>query len=108
MNEKDHKIIEKPWDYNISSFLYNCSSENLLEHYIELVLTKDDISRKLRFIAPKQLKIEEGFPSPTHGMEILDIRERGMEDVNVYVGDFEASHGAITFYAKEVIEINEL
>ena len=105
MNKKDHRIIEKPWEYKIKTFHYDCSSVDYLEHYIDISFEKENIIRNLRFIAPRQLKIEEGFPQPTHGLEIIDISDRGLENVNVWVTDFEASNGAITFYSKDLIEI---
>jgi len=105
MNHIDHKIINKPWEYRIVSFLYECSSIDNTEHYIEMWLCKDSEIKKLRFTEPRQLKIEDGFPQPTHGMEILDISNRGLENLNVLVSDFELSSGAITFYARDVIEI---
>lgn len=100
----NHPIIDKPWQYKIISFYYECSSENYLEHYIELVMKKGNDVKKLKFLAPTQLKIEEGFPMPTGGMEILDIHDRGWENINIEVSDFEASQGAITFFAKDVID----
>ena len=101
----NHSIIDKPWQYKIISFHYECSSENPLEHYIELVMKKGDDIRKLKFLAPRQLEIGKDFPMPTGGIrEILDIRDRGWENINIEVSDFECSNGAITFFAKDVID----
>jgi hypothetical protein len=105
MEDKDHPIIDKPWEYRIVYLQYDCSSDNYLEHFFEMWLEKDSTIRKLKFIAPRQIKIEDGFPSPTYGMEILDISNRGLENVNVWVTNFEASSGAVTLYAKDLIEI---
>ena len=105
MANKDHAIIDNPWEYRITSFLYECSSEDFQEHFIDMTLEKDGETRRLRFIGPQQLKIEEGFPLSTSGMEILDISDRALEDINILVGDFELSFGAITFYAKDVQEL---
>lgn len=104
--EMQHAIIEKPWEYRIVFFQYDCSSENFLEHSIELWLKKENTIKKLRFIAPSDLKIEAGFPNPTHGMEIMDIKKKGLENKNIWVRDFEASSGSITFYAQDVLEIS--
>lgn len=106
MKDKDHPIILNPWEYKIKSLYYDCSSDDYLEHYIDIRFEKDNRYKNLRFMAPQQLKIEEGFPQPTHGLEILDISDRGLENINIWVSDFEASSGAISFYAKDVIEIN--
>ena len=100
-----NEIINNPFQYKIIKFLYNSSSEDNLENYIELDLQKDFDIKRLRFYNPTNLQIEKGFPFPTGGMEILDISSNGWEDINVEVGDFESSHGSITFYAKNVIEL---
>ena len=42
---------------------------------------------------------------PTRGMIILDVRHWQWEDIGVQVADFEASHGSVTFYAAEVMEV---
>jgi len=39
-------------------------------------------------------------------MEIWDVSNRGLENIGVEVSDFEASHGSITFVAKEVVELD--
>jgi hypothetical protein len=102
---RDHAIIKNPWEYRIVQFNYNSYSPDHSEHYIDIWLQKDRELRKLRFLFPRQLKIEEGFPRPTMGMEILDVSHRQMENINVQVSDFENSNGAVTFYAKSVEEI---
>ena len=40
-------------------------------------------------------------------MKILDISKRQWQDLGVAVLDFEASHGAITFWAKDVMDLDE-
>lgn len=105
MSEAYHSIIQRPWEFKIKKFHYDCTSEDSLEHFIDIQFVKGDEIRNLRFIGPKQLKIEEGFPYPTSGLAIMDIRNRGLEDINIRVTDFEATTGAITFYAKYLIEI---
>ena len=40
-------------------------------------------------------------------MEIIDVSENQLENVNVEVSDFEATHGTISFYAKEVIDLDK-
>jgi hypothetical protein len=64
--------------------------------------------RRLWFWSPQQLQIEEGFPRPTHGMAILDVRARGLDGLAVWVTDFEASRGQINFWAREVIDRDSL
>ena len=102
----NHPIIENPWEYRIIDFHYVCEAGDILEHYIDLSLKKDSVVRKLRFYGPRNLVIEQGFPSSTHGMEVLDVSTRGQEDIGVEVSDFEASLGSITFVAKKVVELD--
>ncbi|KPA33366.1 Uncharacterized protein AMR50_1908 [Leptospira interrogans] len=53
---------------------------------------------------PSGIRIEDGFPSPTGGLCILDISERQWEGKLIEVTDFESGHGAIHFFAKSVVE----
>ena len=71
-----------------------------------MTLILDDVSWCLRFWRPQSLKIEEGFPSPTNGMIILDVSNRNMEGIGIKVHDFEGSQGAVTFWAANVEDLN--
>ena len=104
-DEPDHPIIERPYQYQIIEMVYHVDLEDRLDSYIDLTLVKVSSTRRLRFLGPQGLEIEKGFPSPTHGMKILDISKRQWQDLGVAVLDFENSHGAITFWAKDVITI---
>ena len=76
------------------------------ESFLDLRLEKNGLIRSLRFWCPKNLKIEEGFPQPTGGMQILDVSSRQLEGVAVEVSDFESSWGAITFMARSVADLD--
>jgi hypothetical protein len=105
--DPDHPIICRPWEYHILDFHYHYDPEDWKQSYIDLTLRKGSTVRRLRFLGPRSLKVEEGFPAPTGGMEILDVRHRQMEGVGVHVHDFEASPGAITFWAADVLDLDE-
>ncbi len=105
---KFHSIIKNPHTHEIKNLIYNCESSNLAKHYIDLRLKKDKDIRNLRFIAPQQLKIEEGFPMSTSGMEILELSKDQLDGVRAQVRNFEANHGSITFYAKHIVDLNDL
>ena len=109
MKQRDplHPIIEAPHTYDIVEFKYVVAQDFEEQSYIDLTLQKDTIKRFLRFYEPSELKIDKGFPWPTRGMEILDVKERQMANIGVWVHDFESSNGSITFYAKSVIDLNE-
>lgn len=67
---------------------------------------KKDVFRRLRFLSPQNLKIEPGFPEPTHGLCVLDIENSGLEGLGVEVCDFENSGGAISFFARRVVDLD--
>jgi hypothetical protein len=104
--DPDHPIIQKPWTYEIILFSYSNDPRNYKNSFIDLSLQRDDEIRRLRFLAPQDLKIEPGFPHTTGGMAILDVRERQLDGLGVRVADFEASWGAVTFWARDVIDLD--
>ena len=105
--EKTHPIIDKPFEYRIIGFNYQVNLEDHLKSYIDLTLKKGSKIKRLRFYGPQNLKIEEGFPVQTFGMEIIDVRKRQLEDMNLWVTDFEGSPGSITFWAKSVVDLDK-
>jgi hypothetical protein len=105
--EPDHSIIENPWQYQIIEFHYHVEPDNGEGSFIDLYLKKDDVVRRLRFLKPQNLQIEKGFPYPTGGLCILDIRSRQLDGLGVEVADFENSNGAITFHAWNVIDLDK-
>lgn len=106
--DPDHPIIDKPWEYHIVDFQYHFDEEAWDNSYIDMTLVKDATVRRLRFRSPRDLKIESGFPIPTGGMEIQDVRHRQMQGIGIRVGDFEASHGAVTFWTSEVEDLDKI
>tara|TARA_R110002094_G_scaffold47008_3_gene58581 strand:+ start:882 stop:1220 length:339 start_codon:yes stop_codon:yes gene_type:complete len=103
-----HPIIDRPHEYSISDLRYHVGLDGT-EPYIDLALHKGPVVRRLRFWSPQQFAVEEGcFPHPTHGMQILDVRSRKLEGLGVRVADFEGNHGAITFWAREVADLDTL
>lgn len=101
-----HPVIDSPHLYDIDYFSYNFVDSDISESYIDLHLKKDGELIKLRFWGPRDLEIEKGFPWATGGMFIEDISSHGLESLNIYVGDFEASNGSVTFWARSVEKIN--
>lgn len=104
--DSDHPIIEKPWQYQIVEFQYHIEPNDCEESFIDLYLKKENIIRHLRFLKPHNLQIEKGFPHPTGGLCILDIRNRQWDGFGVEVADFENSYGAITFLAWKVVDLD--
>ena len=104
--DPDHPIIDAPHEFEIATFHYETPFSGG-EAYIDLHLLRGGERRRLRFICPQQLRIEEGFPAPTHGMRIKDVSSRGLDGLNVQVVDVEASWGAMTFWARDVFDLDE-
>ena len=102
MDKTYSTIIESPHLYDIEYFAYSFNDEDNSKSYIDLHLKKGSEICKLRFWGPKDLQIEKGFPYATRGMYIEDVSKHGLESLNVYVGDFEATNGSMTFWAKIV------
>lgn len=104
--DSNHPIIERPWEYEIISFCYERARTYPHESRIDMVLVRGDEIRRLRFIEPRSISIEEGFPIATGGMQILDISARQLAELTVEVSDFEASNGAVKFFARAVVDLD--
>ena len=70
-----------------------------------MTLVRGNSTRRLRFSAPRELEIANGFPQMTKGLQILDVSQRRMENIGVRVDCFEMA-GVISFWAKDVIDID--
>lgn len=104
--EPEHPILEDPWRYSIAAMRYHVGLDGT-EPTLDLELVRGDVTRRLRCYSPQDLVIEEGFPQPTHGTVILDARHRGLEGLGVEVSDFEGAKGSITFWARDVVDLDE-
>jgi hypothetical protein len=107
MEDPYHPILERSWEYEIFTFSFWQWQNGESEPFIDLTLKKGDTFRHFRFYSPQDLEIEKGFPFKTGGFCILDVSQRGLEGLGVRVDDFEASWGAVRFWAREVIEIGQ-
>ena len=96
-----HPVLENPHEFDLEALKYQVVPGSG-EPYIDLTLTKSDVSVTLRFLSPRDLQIEPGFPTPTRGMAFYDLRGYQLGDIGVAVKDTEASWGAITFWARSV------
>jgi hypothetical protein len=103
--DPEHPILKGAWEYEIIEFSYRKPEE--AEPYLEMVLRKGTVTRRLRFYSPQDLRIEgAGFPS-TMGLEILDVRARQMAGLGVRVANYENSGGVPQFWSRAVDEIFE-
>ena len=105
MEDPPHPIIARPWEYEVVGL--NFQQSDGPEPYLELTLQKGDVIRHLRFLSPQSLEIEEGFPMRTGGLYIADVSARGLDRITIRVDDFEASPGALRFWARTVIDLDK-
>jgi len=105
MDRVYHKVLKAPHTYEIVYFSYDVNTEDDKCSTIDLHLEKDGVIKKLRFTGPQELEIEKGFPYATRGMFFEDVSSHGLDGLKVYVGDFEATLGSITFWARNVEEV---
>lgn len=107
-NSPIHTIIDRPHEYDIVRFDLHNDPLDCRNSYLDLTLQRHHVIRRLRFLRPTRIVIEEGFPAATNGMVILDIRDRQWDDLRVEVTDFEASHGKVTFLAADVVDLDAI
>ena len=106
-DDPPHPIIEKLYEYEIIGFSYERDPHDWHDCHFDLVLKKDKIIRRLRFLSPQNLHIGGGLPSCS-GMLILDVSQRQLEGLNVRVVNYENSEPAVELWAREVIDLDEL
>ena len=100
-----HPVIDGPHRYDIVAFAYHVDAIDPLQSSIDMTLQRGLDIVRLRFLGPRQLAIEPGFPVATRGMVFYDRSDDGLKDIGVEVADFEGSHGSITFFAAAVIRL---
>ncbi len=102
-----HPILDRSWEYEVFTLCFYQSPLGEFEPFLDLTLKKDDIIRCLRFHSPQNLEITRGFPAKTGGFCIFDISTTAVDGLSVYVDDIEEAHGAIRFWARDVVEIGQ-
>jgi hypothetical protein len=105
--DPDHPILDAPWDWELREFTFHSDPKDWMQSYIDLVLEREGVVRRLRFFAPRDLEMSRGLPN-TFGMCILDVSSRQMEGITVRVANFEQSYGAPSFWAASVIDLDSV
>jgi hypothetical protein len=95
----DHPVLKKACTYKLMEFCYHGVAWEPDDHYLEIVLKREDEIVKLRFDRPQQLRINEYFPTQL-GLFIANVSSHQLEGIAIEVGDFE--NGSIHFFAKSV------
>jgi len=98
--DRDHPVIDEPWNYNLIGFKSIVNDDDIEQSYIDLTLHQGSIIKRLRFYGPINLR----FPLPTKGIQILDVSDRQEGRFCVEVSD---SSGALFFNALEVINLDD-
>lgn len=103
--EPDHPIIDRPYEYRLTELRYVIEDPDRGEPFIDMVLTKGSVRRRLRFWSPRNFHVQEGFsPDSYLGLQILDVSRRQLEDISVEVSCFENTPG-FSFYASRIEEM---
>ena len=103
--DPDHPILPDPFLWELVEFTY-CREADGRESYIDLVLARDEVERRLRFFAPREVELTRGVPN-IWGLYIQDVSRRQMEGVGVRVGTFEEGWCVPSFWAASVVDVTE-
>ena len=57
-DDPNHPIIDRPFEYRITSFTYHRVLDGSEESHIDLVLQRGESVRRLRFLSPQSISIE--------------------------------------------------
>ena len=101
-----HPIIGDLFDFEIVELSYRRDFNDKLTGTLDIVLSDGATVRRLRFLGVQGLTIRDGFPQ-SGGITVMDITKRGLEGLNVFVGDVECGRGDVRFWAREVIDLQE-
>ena len=104
MNDPYHPILEQPGEYEVFTLQFWQWPNAESEPFIDITLKSAAGFRDLRFLSPKDLEIEKGFPGKTRGFCIFDVSRKGIEGLNVRVDSISGDAGAVRFWAREVIK----
>lgn len=104
--DPDHPILPDPFRWELVEFTYRRDPVDWRKSYIDLVLARDGIERRLRFFAPRDVELTRGLPNSS-GLYIQDVSGRQMEDVGVRVDSFESSWCVPSFWAASVVEVGK-
>ncbi len=103
--DSQHPIIERPFEYSIVAFYFERDFEDGRESYFDLTLRKGNVTRRLRFLAPSNIRIGDVWNNS--GMVILDISARQWDGLSVEIANFENAEGSIELCARDVIDLDE-
>ncbi len=101
---KEHQILENGFEYEIVGFKFQKNIKNEIESYIDITLQKNEEIKRLRFLSPINLKIENGFHM-SYGFRIIDSSDKFL-DHKIEVENFE--DGSVYFRARKVVDLDKI
>lgn len=104
--DPDHPILPAPYTWELVEFSYRLDPTDRRASYIDLVLAREGVERRLRFIEPQEIELTRGLPNSS-GLFIQDVSRRQMEGIGVRVGTFEGDWCVPSFWAASVVEVSE-
>jgi hypothetical protein len=103
--DERHPILRCAWAYDIVHMDWHLLGDAPGKSHLDLTFVNGGEIRRLRFLSPRDLKIDEGFCGVCSGLEILDISRRQWDNTKVEVINFE-QHPGITFIAADVVDLD--
>ena len=103
-----HPILAEPWTYEIVAFTWQSANEPD-EAFLDVTLSRGAQIRRLRFVAPQDVHIEVyggSHAAQCLDMVIYDIRDRGLEGLNVLVTEGGASSSPLILHARDVNDLD--
>lgn len=101
-----HSILAQPHTYELIRLDWQIDPHDNRNSCLDMTLQRGEVVRRLRFLRPTKVKIDSGFNGHCSGMMVLDIRNRGWEDLRVEVINVEPQPG-ITLYAADVVDLDQ-
>jgi hypothetical protein len=106
-DDPDHPILDNPFSWELLELTYRRDRRAVWQSHIDMVFEREGETRRLRFYNPRSIEWCPGGVPNSNGMCILDVTRRQMEGISVRVANFEQSHGAPTFWAERVIDLDD-
>jgi hypothetical protein len=98
----DHPALPDAHTWSIVGLRYQRDPEGRDWGSLELTVRRSNEQKSLHFDRVVELQIDAGFPFSYQGLELLDVRGLGWEDVGVCVTGFEDDAPGIRFWAASV------
>ncbi len=99
----DHEVLENPSTYDIVGYSY--AIEEAPYGTLDITLEKNSSRCTLRFTGVCELEIDAGFPHSYMGLEILNVKYLGWDNIHVRVEGYESEAPGFRFWANTVFRL---